>query len=167
MRWKGSPCLKYATALCYTTRSTLPREALVCGQRQASYDIMLEPASDDVGSLYEDIWNEQGHMKACITINDQVTLFKNMYEISYYNQALFYLRYASLSERLSLVTCTPRTDHLIAMMWFDLWRFHFFRGRFHHSECTKYCQKYMIQTHISYETYDWYMYAIWEIVPRL
>ena len=28
VKWKGSPCLKYATALCYTTRSTLTREAL-------------------------------------------------------------------------------------------------------------------------------------------
>ena len=67
-----------------------------------------------------------------------------------------------------MVTCKQRTDHFTPMMWFDFieWRFHFIRGRFHNSECMKYCQKYMIQNRISSETHNCYMYVTWEIEPQ-
>ena len=69
---------------------------------------------------------------------------------------------------LSLVTCKQRADHFTPMMWFDFikWRFYFIRGRFHYSECIKYCEKYVKQNRISHETHNLYVYTTWEIQPR-
>ena len=56
------------------------------------------------------------------------------------------------------------------MMWFDFIRrrFHFIRGQFHYSNCIKYNQNNVTQNYISSETYNWYMYTIWEIeTPNL
>ena len=54
------------------------------------------------------------------------------------------------------------------MMWFDFikWRFHFIRGRFHYSECIRYCQRVFIQNYISSETHSWHVYATCKIEPQ-
>ena len=74
-----------------------------------------------------------------------------------------------MGERLSLVTCKQTADHFTPIMWFDFisWRFHFIKGRFHHSNCIKYNQNDVTQNCISSETPNWYMCATWEIKTQI
>ena len=68
-----------------------------------------------------------------------------------------------------MVTCKQRADHFTPMMWFDFvrWRFHFIRRLFHYLNYIKYNQIDVIQNCISSETYNWYMYTIWDMVSHI